>query len=497
MGQRYFISYRRSAANDNRLAHFLHDRLRAVGHETFIDVGMPVGTDWSAEIDRRIDWCDALVVLLSEHSIQSEMVQGEVRRAHQRRRLDGCPRILPVRVAYHGPLDYELDSYLGRLQYARWEGKDDDEQVLAAILCGEPLALASLSPPGPIAADGARPQPSMDPRTLCQSPGGTLSVDDPFYVRRPADDHIEALAQQIGRTLVIKAPRQMGKSSLLSRYFAACRKQGKVASYIDFQRFDDQSLRDYLTFLAEFADQLLYTLGLDDGEPVPTFPRQQRFIRFVRDRILARIGGPVVFAFDEVDRVLGRPWQGDFFAMLRSWHNDRAVDSEWRKMDLALVIATEPYLLIERPDQSPFNVVTPTELPPFGPAEVAAVNVAYGAPLAPSDLAQLMELLNGHPYLTRLAFFRLSTTAGLTFPALIETAAGDDGPFRDHLRAKLLALQHNAPLLATVKHLIMHRAPPDPDSYWRLHGAGLVARNVIGEVVPANLLYARFLRHLR
>ena len=49
------------------------------------------------------------------------MVLGEVRMAHRERRQDGRPHILPIRVRYDGPLDYELDSYLARVQYVRWQ----------------------------------------------------------------------------------------------------------------------------------------------------------------------------------------------------------------------------------------------------------------------------------------------------------------------------------------------------------------------------------------
>lgn len=497
MKKRYFISYRRAALDDQRLANYLKDGLERAGHEVFIDVGIPVGTDWSAEIDRRIDWCDVLLVLLSEQSIHSEMVQGEVRRAHHRRSPDGRPRILPVRIHYQGPLDYELDSYLARIQYAFWDDDTDSDKVLAAVLDSETQAvLATEQAPDSLElpVDTARPRSSADPRILSQQPGGTLGEDDPFYVLRAADVHIAALARQSGRTLVIKASRQMGKSSLLCRYLAICRVNGKAIAYVDFQRFTDHTLSDYSTFLMELADELVYALNLDQSIPVPEISRQQQFIRFVHDRILASIGSPVVFAFDEVDRVLAKPWQSDFFAMLRSWHNDRAVDSHWRNTDLALVIATEPYLLIERADQSPFNVVPPTELAPFTRADLDKINAVYGSPLGSGELDQLNELLDGHPFLTRLAFYRLATTPNLNFQTLIDTAARDDGPFGDHLRAKLMALQHNPTLLEALKQHIAHRATLPHDTYWRLHGAGLVRRIDNNQIVPANLLYARFFK---
>ena len=71
-------------------------------------------------------------------------------------------------------------------------------------------------------------------------------------------------------------------------------------------------------------------------------------MNFIEDAILAHVPEPTTFAFDEVDRILGRPYQCDFFAMLRMWHNNRAQPlSVWESVDLALVIATEPYLLID------------------------------------------------------------------------------------------------------------------------------------------------------
>ena len=173
-GSRYFISYSRRSTEDGKLADDLRAGLEGAGHEVFIDRGMRVGTDWVAEIERRIDWCDALVVLLSEASIHSEMVLGEVRMAHRRRRKDGRPQILPIRVRYDGPLDYELDSYLARIQYARWQdGSADTSRVLGEVRMAAghlthhkvPEAHYRVEPP-PGAIDPRRPQPSEDVRPL-------------------------------------------------------------------------------------------------------------------------------------------------------------------------------------------------------------------------------------------------------------------------------------------------------------------------------------------
>ena len=116
MGSRCFVSYSHRSAEDSALADLLRAGLEQAGHEVFIDKGMRAGTDWVEEIAAGIAWCEYLIVLLSRKSVHSEMVLGEVRMAHRRRRRDRGPHILPIRVRYDGDLDYELDSYLARIQ---------------------------------------------------------------------------------------------------------------------------------------------------------------------------------------------------------------------------------------------------------------------------------------------------------------------------------------------------------------------------------------------
>ena len=223
---RCFISYSRRSSEDSALANELRAGLTAAGHEVFIDVGMRVGTDWVAEIEQRLDWCDALIVLLSEASIHSEMVLGEVRMAHHKRRRDGRPHILPIRVRYDGPLDYELESYLARIQYLPWKGPADTarglDEILTALAPGKEPEREPPLGPSPVDLDPRRPQPSEDVRPLFPPPGGTIKLRDDFYVRRPSDNLVDGIAVREGETLAIKAPRQFGKSSLLVRYLARC-----------------------------------------------------------------------------------------------------------------------------------------------------------------------------------------------------------------------------------------------------------------------------------
>jgi AAA-like domain len=256
----------------------------------------------------------------------------------------------------------------------------------------------------------------------------------------------------------------------------------------------DAELGEYPAFLRRVLSVILRRLGLS-ADNLPSVESGLDVTDLVETRVLDRVNGPILFAFEEVDRVLGRPWQKDFFAMLRLWHNKRWEDA-WGQVDLALVIATEPYLLVDSADQSPFNVGEIVQLGPFSLAAVSELNEHYGAPLSASQCQELFELTHGQPYLTRVALYRLVVDTDTSWRTLQTTADSDEGPFADHLKALLMAL-HRAGLEEAMREVVKRGRVPGDDRlmYYKLRGAGLVTEEN-GAIVPANLLYARFFKKL-
>lgn len=495
---RIFVSYRRRAPADARLAQILKGGFERADCEVFIDVDMPVGVDWSAVIQKQIHWCDYLVVLLSENAMQSEMLQGEVRLAYQDQKKDGRPRILPVRVQYEGPLDYELESYLGRLQYVVWQKDADDERVLCAVLTSIktgtdlPIIQKELKP-----AQGQsdfRPRPAADLRILRQ-PTGTIQLNDQFYIRRSVDDTVESFGSIPGMTLVIKGPRQVGKSSVLVRYLAACEAANKQFVLIDLQSASPREVEELPSFLRYIAERVFRRAGVETTA-IPELTNPGSLGDLLEMKVLEGLHGkPFVIAFDEVDRLVGSPIRETCVAMFRHWHNRRAEPgSQWTNVDLALAIATEPAVLMSDPTQSPFNVGEIVRLESFEKHALQQLNDLYSAGLIDAQLDQLLQLLGGHPYLTRLAFYRLVGHQKISFDALIERAADEDGPFGEHLRSRLLLL-HQAQLESAMSEVVLQRMTLKKDrlTFYRLQSAGFVRREA-DKVVPSNLLYARFFK---
>ena len=193
---------------------------------------------------------------------------------------------------------------------------------------------------------------------------------------------------------------------------------------------------------------------------------------------------------DEVERVFDTAFRSDFFSMLRSWHNNRAMSPIWKQLDLALVTSTEPYQLIENLNQSPFNVGQVIELDDFSPESVSDLNQRHGIPFTPAEERQLMTAIGGHPYLVRRALY-LVASGQITATDLFAEATQDRGPFGDHLRYHLFRMNDKPALIDGMLQVIRHHTCPDERVFFRLRGAGLVRRQDQA-VVPRCQLYADY-----
>jgi len=323
-------------------------------------------------------------------------------------------------------------------------------------------------------------------------PGGTMPADDKFYIERGADQSAKAAAARSCETIIVRGPHQFGKSSLLAHYVALCRANGKAVASVNFSTFEKGTISDYGRFLTMLASQLARRLRL--AAPACELKTQQQFLEFLESALLPALNGPVIFAFDETDRILRQDYAQDFFSMVRMWHDDRADPMlEWHRVGLALASSSEPKLFITDAVRSPFSVGLRLHLEPFTDREVAELNTRYGSPLLASDCRSLHRLVGGHPFLTQDAYYKLFGPDSIPFPLLCTQAARDDGPFGEHLRAMLSNILAAEGLLAAIKQVIDHGTVPRNDDFYRLEGAGLVRREN-DWIVPTNLIYKEFFR---
>jgi hypothetical protein len=499
---RIFLSYKRNVEPDQTLAHEVEAGLSAAGHAVFIDQRLVVGQAWAEEIERQVQNSHYLVVFLTAESARSEMVRGEIEIARRAAATRSLPRILPVRVNFDGPLPYPLNAYLDKIQYALWTGPGDTARLqneLLAAMRGEESSALSSSP------SGALTGPHLPPAYAAPLPvpGGTLEVDDPWYLERPGDQLTKShMAQPGGQTLTIKGPRQMGKSSLLMRVAKDALGEGKRVALLDFQLIDDDTRANADLFYRRFASSIAEQLDLADS--VATFwdaglTNPQNCTRYVERQILNAVRQPCTLAIDETDSMFRSTFSADFFAMLRSWHGLRPNPTRtgWRQLDIVLSTSTEPGFFIDRPHESPFNVGLILSLEDFERDQVDRLNALHPRPLGEDDAAKLYNLVHGHPYLTRKALYVMAGSAPSASPAdFFEHAIDDRGPFGDHLRYYLLKLQGKPELIEGFRRLIEVGSGVDELLVHRLESAGLIRRE--GRTsVPRCDLYARYFRERR
>lgn len=500
-----FISYRH-VSPDQDLAQSLVSHLEDRGLTVFIDRQMHVGTKWVEEIERQIKASSYFIVLLSAESIRSDMVRQEVELAHSLPHIT----ILPIRVAFEGSLPYDLASYLNRIQYASWKSSEDDltiiKQIYAAIdhSAGLPnpgrsdeaqSSEAELQVLADVTENRGAPLPAADPRLMFDT--GAVRVGSPYYVQRDADTNMDKEVQREGQTIIVKGMRQMGKSSLLATTIAAAKQRRHKTFYFDFQRLGPEQLESLDSLLRYLAQRLARDLktAIKPAEMWDeTLSAKDNLTYFVEDAILAEAESPVLFFFDEADQVFGYPYRDQFFSLIRAWHNDRAINERWPRLNLIIAHSTEPSLWIQDINQSPFNVGFPIRLNNFNEAQVSWLNDRHHRPLkTASEVRELINLLGGQPYLVRQALYVLFESK-MTLEELQKVASNESGPFGDHLRRHTWALQKNAELKNALRQVLLGKGCEDEMHFQRLCAAGLISGEDRNSAQIRCELYVRYFK---
>ncbi len=483
-GAHVALLYRRNAQPDGAVLDALDEHLREAGHTVFIDRHMTVGIEWAREIEGQIRAADIVVALLSASSVRSEMLDYEVRVAHEAAQAqDGRPRMLPIRVDYDGALPPPMAAILDQLQQFIWTSADDNDQMVTEIAQ---------------AIDG--PAPVVDAGEVSTPVGGAVPIDSKLYVVRPTDDQFHRAVSRKDSIVLVKGARQMGKTSLLARGLQQARDMGVQALFTDLQALSPEQVSSPEEFFLAMAYSLADQMDLD------VFPEERwtdrlgpgvNFERYLRRVVLAD-ADHVLWALDEVDRMFITDYASEVFGLFRSWHNKRALDPDgpWSRLTLAIAYATEAHLFITDVNQSPFNVGTRLELADFDVAQIAELNRRHGAPLSATDVDAFARLVGGHPYLVQRGF-QAFVEGGVTYATLEATAADDDGPYGDHLRRILFLLAQNDQRRAAVAGLTQGSIDVDPETFYHLRTAGLLTGASMRQAEFRNGLYADYLgRHL-
>ncbi len=329
---------------------------------------------------------------------------------------------------------------------------------------------------------------------LPRYPSGSLPLGSTFYLERlPQEAQIDREIRKPGALVRIKAPREMGKTSLLLRVLDRAKRLGYHTVCLNLEQVDRSILSDFDRFLrllcANTARQLQLKPQLeaywdeDLGSKISCTTYFQQYL-------LAEINTPLILALDEVNQLFEHPEVAkDFLPLLRSWYEEAKTLPVWQKLRLIVVHSTEIYVPLQL-NQSPFNVGLPVQLNTFTQQEVQQLARCYGLDWEDGVATQqLMQKIEGHPALVNIALYHLSR-GEVTLSQLLDNAATPTGIYHDRLQRYWATLAEQ-PELAQALATVMNALEPislAPILAYKLSSLGLIER--VGEkAVPSCELY--------
>ncbi|BAY23378.1 hypothetical protein NIES2100_31430 [Calothrix sp. NIES-2100] len=328
-------------------------------------------------------------------------------------------------------------------------------------------------------------------------PSGAVPLDSPFYIERTAVEM--QVAQEIrkpGALVRIKAPREMGKTSLLLRTLNDAASLGYRIVSLNIEQIDEVILNDLHRFLrwlcANITQQLQLEPKLDDYWDEDIGSKISCSL-YIRNHILKQIDTPLVLSLDEVQYLFEHPLVAkDVLPLFRSWYEEAKREPIWQKLRLIIVHSTEIYVPLQL-KQSPFNVGLPIELNYFNLEQVQNLAQRYGLNWTDGQEAtQLMAMVEGHPALVHMAIYHLSR-GEISFAQFLDTAATSKGIYSYHLQRHQATLQEQPELAKVLDTVINAREPISIDASmtYKLSSMGLI-KQLKDKVIPSCELYRQY-----
>lgn len=337
---------------------------------------------------------------------------------------------------------------------------------------------------------------------------GQVPLNSPFYIERfPLEEVCYETILQPGALIRIKAPKQMGKTSLMARILQEARTHDLKTVTLSFQLADTTVFTGLTRFLQWFCAIVTRSLGLSNQLAEywdDIFGSNYNCTDYFENYLLAEISSPLVLALDEVDVVFNYPEIAtDFFGLLRAWYEKAkygdSSSTVWQKLRLLVVHSTEVYIPLNI-NQSPFNVGLSVELPEFTREQVQDLTTRYELDWTAKQVERLMALIGGKPYLVQVALHHISDE-DITLDQLLETAVDETGIYGDYLRRQLWNLKQYPELVSALMRVVTSQTPVElePVQTFKLQSMGLVKGQ--NQVIPRCDLYRQYfsdrLRRLR
>lgn len=259
--------------------------------------------------------------------------------------------------------------------------------------------------------------------------GGSLPIDAPTYIMRPADHELYS-GLSGGEFCYVLTSRQMGKSSLRVRTMQRLEQEGFICVAIDVTKIGSQTITAEQWY-ASLIGAIVQGFELRHCFDIRAWWREhdmltpvQRFSNFIDQVLLQEVAQRMVIFIDEIDSVLSLDFPtDDFFAVIRAHYNNRADHNAARRLSFVLLGVAAPSNLIQDKQRTPFNIGRAIAL--NGISWPAAEPLASGLidyTANPGKVLQsILAWTNGQPFLTQKLCKLISSASTAILPGHEET----------------------------------------------------------------------------
>ena len=179
--------------------------------------------------------------------------------------------------------------------------------------------------------------------------GVPLPADSLLYQERSED---EATAGQTilepGALVRIRGSQGMGKTSLIHQLLHKATAGECKTAYLSLKDIDPAVCQDLDLFLQEFCRQVGRNLAIPDAMNDywdDFFGVTICCKSYFEEYLLPQLGGPVVLALDDVNRLFSfQEVADDFFGLLRAWHEEAKTREVWQQLRLIVASSTDLYV---------------------------------------------------------------------------------------------------------------------------------------------------------
>ncbi|MGD1807622.1 AAA-like domain-containing protein [Dapis sp. BLCC M126] len=250
--------------------------------------------------------------------------------------------------------------------------------------------------------------------------GGSLANNHPTYIKRKADVQLyRALIK--GEFCYVLNSRQMGKSSLLVRTINQLKQEGFCCTSIDMTLIGGQNITPiqwYKGIVAELwrSFQLSRTINLKSwwyelGDISGLQGLNHCIELLLKEKFPQK---NIVIFIDEIDSILSLDFAvDDFFALIRYYYNQRAIDPEYNRLTFAIFGVATPSDLIADKKRTPFNIGKSIEVSGFQLAEIQPLleGIKTYTYNPEAVLREILAWTNGQPFLTQKICYLIQITA--------------------------------------------------------------------------------------